>query len=47
MTLSKGSKFVAMIFSFITDTEIAISWVLEFVEWTIHENHKNWYPYKH
>ena len=26
--------------------KIAISWVLEFVDWTLHENHENWYPTK-
>ena len=26
--------------------KIAFSWVLEFVDWTLHENHGNWYPMK-
>ena len=26
--------------------KITISWVLEFVDWTLHENHENWYPTK-
>ena len=26
--------------------KITNSWVLEFVDWTVHENHENWYPTK-
>ena len=46
MTHLSGSNFVAITFLFIFHVEIAISWVLEFVDRTIHENHKYWYPKK-
>ena len=26
--------------------KITYSWILEFVDWALHENHKNWYPTK-
>ena len=42
MAYSLGSKFVAIIFSFIN----ALSLVLEFVDRTLYENHENWYPMK-
>ena len=46
MTHSWGSKFVAIVFSFIIHTESNPSWVLEFVDPTLCENHENWYPMK-
>ena len=39
MTQSLGAKFVAIVFSFI----ITISFILELVDQTLHENHENWY----
>ena len=46
VTHSWGSKLVALVFSFIIHTENTISWVLEFVDQTLHENQENWYPTK-
>ena len=52
MIHSWGSKFVGMIFSFIILTKnyyfvgTCILHVLEFVDWTLIENHENWYPTK-
>ena len=44
-THSWVSKFVVIIFPFTTNTKNAISLVLEFVDWALHENHENWYRY--
>ena len=43
---SGGSKFVAIIISYITHTENTYLLLLEFVDWTLHEKHENWYPTK-
>ena len=43
MTHPWGSKFLAIVFSFIIHTKNITSWVLEFVDRTFH---KNWYPTK-
>ena len=42
MTHSWVSKFVAIIFFFRIDNSL----VLEFVDWTVYENHENWHPAK-
>ena len=46
MTRLWGSKFMAIIFSFIIHIEIAIliSLVLKFLDWTLLESNENWYP---
>ena len=47
MTHSCGSKFVVILFLFsLFIQKITISWVLEFVDRTLHEHHENWYPTK-
>ena len=47
ITQSFGSKFMAIIFTFIFHTENCyFVGTLEFMDWALRENHENWYPRK-